>query len=494
MTTASLNALAFAPAHEQARALAASEITAMQLLDLVLQRIDQYNPGINAVIARDDAAARAQAEAADAALARGERKPLLGVPVSLKENFQIAGYVTTVGDPVWKDNRAAADAPAVAALRDAGAVVIGKTNVPLALADLQSYNAVYGTSNNPWNVEYTPGGSSGGSAAALAAGFSALDLGTDIGGSVRVPAHFNGVFGHKSSYGLVYNGALGVPPGKLTLRDLSVIGPLARSAHDLALVMPLLLNRDPVASKVWQAELPPARHNKLRDFRVLLLTQWPGQDASLSEQLVAKRLQAALDQHGVHTVSEADLPAGLWPDLTQAHLLYRSLLAASQLATQDVITVPAAATDASANRAADLAWQSGLQLSHSDWLIQHEARLQLRQQWARVFEQVDLILTPVLLTTAWRHDHSEPKMQRTVPVRYADGERAVRFIDLFNWPGLPVLPGLPATSFPLGLDEAGLPISAQAIGPFLEDLTPIRFAQLLEDAGISQFQPPPGFV
>lgn len=177
MTTASLNALAFAPAHEQARALAAGEVTAVQLLDWVLQRIDQYNPGINAVIARDDAAARAQAEAADAALARGERKPLLGVPVSLKENFQIAGYVTTVGDPVWKDNRAAADAPAVAALRDAGAVVIGKTNVPLALADLQSYNAVYGTSNNPWNVEYTPGGSSGGSAAALAAGFSALDLG-----------------------------------------------------------------------------------------------------------------------------------------------------------------------------------------------------------------------------------------------------------------------------------------------------------------------------
>lgn len=488
MSESVLKTLALAPAHEQARALAAGEVSAVQLLQQVLARVDHYNPRINAVIARDDAAARAAAEAADAALARGERKPLLGVPVSLKENFHVAGYVTSVGDPAWANNLATADAPAVAALRDAGAVVIGKTNVPLALADLQSYNAVYGTSHNPWDLARTPGGSSGGSAAALAAGFSALDLGTDIGGSVRIPAHFTGVFSHKSSFGLVYNGSLGVPPGKLSLRDLGVIGPLARSAHDLALVLPLLLNRDPVASTTWRAQLPPARQQRLSDFRVLLVPHWPGQEASLSEQLVVQRLQAALREQGVQIVHEADLPAGVWPNLSQAHVLYRSLLASSLPAQ-----VASTQTPGPSVSDADAAWRNGPYLTHSEWLVQHEARLQLRQQWAQVFEHVDVVLTPVLATPAFAHNHSEPKDQRTFPVRYAEGERAVRFLDLFHWAGLPVLPGLPATSFPLGLDGDGLPISAQAVGSFLEDLTPIRFAQLLEDAGISQYQTPPGF-
>lgn len=513
-----LTAYAFAPAHQQAQALAQGQFTAVALLEHTLARIAQFNPALNAIVARDDHAARAAAQAADAALARGERLPLLGVPITLKENFGIAGYVTSVGDPAWAHNLVEHDAPAVAALRAAGAVIIGKTNVPLALADLQSYNAVYGVTNNPWNLAHSPGGSSGGSAAAVAAGLSALDIGTDIGGSIRIPAHFTGVFGHKPSVGLVYNGGLGVPPGKLSLRDLSVAGPLARSAADLSLALQVLLNQDPLAKKAWRAELPPARHNNLQDFRVLVLDQWPNEEASLSEQWVGKRLRNLVQQVGAKPVTLADLPDGLWPDLEQAHVLYRGLLASSiapatasttvpVTASQDVLAEPFAqnAADAPASapspqtqsksNAADAyaQFQRGAAISHGEWLEQHEQRLQLRNRWEQVFEWVDVILTPVLSTSAFAHQNTQAKEQRLFPVAYAEGVRNLHFYGFFNWAGLPVLPGLPATSFPLGLGEDGLPVGAQAMGPFLEDQTPLQFVHLLEQAGRVQFAPPPGY-
>ncbi|QEI07670.1 amidase [Pigmentiphaga aceris] len=495
--SADLPALVFAPAHEQARALAEGRVSAVELLAYTLARIDRLNPVINAVIVRDDTSAYAAARAADAALARGERKPLLGVPITFKENFDVAGLVTSVGDPAWADNRAQVDAPAVTALREAGAVVIGKTNVPLALADLQSFNAIYGTTNNPWNLAHTPGGSSGGSAAAVAAGFSALDLGTDIGGSIRIPAHFTGTFGHKPSYGLVYNGGLGVPPGKQSLRDLSVAGPLARSAQDLELALTLLLNRDPQANKTWRAELPAPRQHRLRDFRVLLLTQWPGQDRSESEQWVHDRLVAVVQAAGITPLTIEDLPDGLWPDLPATHRLYRSLLTATRPAPRP--DTPHAKAEAQALREGsddsdEIAGRRGPHLTHGEWLEKNEARMQLRQRWSRIFEHIDLVLTPNLVTTAFRHDPNPPKQTRTIPVSYADGVRQLGFFELFNWAGLPVLPGLPATAFPLGLDALGLPVGAQAIGPFLEDLTPIRFAHLLQQAGLSQFVVPPGFA
>ena len=511
-------AYAFAPAHQQAQALAQGRLTAVALLEHTLARIAQFNPALNAIVARDDHAARAAAQAADAALARGERLPLLGVPITLKENFGIAGYVTSVGDPAWAHNLVEHDAPAVAALRAAGAVIIGKTNVPLALADLQSYNAVYGVTNNPWNLAHSPGGSSGGSAAAVAAGLSALDIGTDIGGSIRIPAHFTGVFGHKPSVGLVYNGGLGVPPGKLSLRDLSVAGPLARSAADLSLALQVLLNQDPLAKKAWRAELPPARHNNLQDFRVLVLDQWPNEEASLSEQWVGQRLRSLVQQVGAKPVTLADLPDGLWPDLEQAHVLYRGLLASSiapatasttapVTASQDARAQPFAQNAADAPASASLPqtqsksnaadayaqFQRGAAISHGEWLEQHEQRLQLRNRWEQVFEWVDVILTPVLSTSAFAHQNTQAKEQRLFPVAYAEGVRHLHFYEFFNWAGLPVLPGLPATSFPLGLGEDGLPVGAQAIGPFLEDQTPLQFVHLLEQAGQVQFAPPPGY-
>ncbi|MDM0119050.1 amidase [Variovorax arabinosiphilus] len=489
-----LDSLTFASARAQAEALAAGRVTAVELLEHVLARIDRFDRAINAVVVRNDEAARAAAREADAALARGERRPLLGVPITVKESFDVAGFVTSSGNPDYADNVAAQDALAVAALRKAGAVIVGKSNVPLALADLQSYNAIYGVSNNPWDTTRTPGGSSGGSTAALAAGYVALELGTDIGGSIRIPAHFTGVYGHKPTAGLVALGGTGVPSGRRADRDLTVAGPLARTAADLELALDLLLNLEPLAAKAWKASLPPARHTQLKDFRVLVIDQWPGNPRSLHEALVVERVVERLRTQGVQVSRTADVPVGLLPDLVLQHRVYRSLLGSS-------LAAPPALSEAAQKRlealapdddSADAALLRAPTLRHSEWLKDNERRVALRHQWERFFDAFDVVVTPVAPLPAFAHNHSEPKDARTYPVAFEDGTREVRFLDLFHWAGLPVLPGLPATSFPVGLDAEGLPVSAQAVGPYLEDRTTIAFAGLLE-ALYGGFVAPPGY-
>ncbi len=492
-TASVLDALTFASASEQARALSEGRVSALELLEHSLARIDRFDGAINAVVVRDDERARADARAADAALARGERKPLLGVPITVKESFDAEGLVTTVGKPELAENRAQCDSAVVAALREAGAVVIGKTNVPLGLTDLQSYNAVYGNTSNPWDLARTPGGSSGGGAAAVAAGYVALEVGSDIGGSVRIPAHFTGVYGHKASYGLIATRGSGLPPGRHAPRDLGVAGPLARTAADLDLALGLLLNRDPELNKAWRVTLPPPRHSRLAEFRVLVIDRWPGVEPSASERLVVDRVVERLNAQRVKFRRPADLPEGLLPDLRTSHTVYRTLLGSSAVQPLPDKTaqarLAALAHDDDSHEAATLRAPS---ISHRDWLAANERRFALRSQWEALFEAFDVVVTPVAPTPAFRHDHSEPKDQRGFAVTFADGVRTLRFSDFFYWAGLPVLPGLPATSFPLGLDDDGLPIGAQAVGPWLEDRTPIAFARLLEDA-YGGFQAPPGY-
>jgi len=490
-----LAALVFASAREQARALAQGRVSATALLEQALARMARHDDDLNAVPVRAIGQARRAAQQADAALQRGERRPLLGVPITVKENFDVAGLPTTVGNPDHRGNLARQDAPVVAALRAAGAVLIGKSNVPHALADLQSYNALYGTSRNPWDLQRTPGGSSGGSAAAVAAGYVALELGTDIGGSVRIPAHFNGIFGHKTSYGLISMRGTGVPQGRFSARDLSVAGPLARTALDLELALEVLLNLDPLEGKAWKAVLPPARHARLQDFRVLVIGAWPGTDPSLSEQLVVQRVLEGLRAEGVQPTLLRDLPPGLLPDLTAQHRTYRSLLGSSvahppPLSEAQRQRLAALSPD---DRSADAALLRAPSLPHATWLQDNEHRHALRHQWEQLFAQFDVVVTPVAPTPAFAHQHQEPKEERRFPVAYAEGVRQLTFRELFNWAGLPVLPGLPATSFPVGLDADGLPISAQAVGPYLEDKTTIAFAHLFEQAR-GGFVPPPGYA
>src|SRR5436190_11003530 len=243
-------------------ALAARQISAVELTDHAIARIEGLDARINAVVVRDFERARAAAAQADKALAAGERRPLLGLPMTVKEAFNVAGLPTTWGFPRGKDWRPAEDALIVARAKAAGAIVLGKTNVPVALADWQSYNDIYGTTNNPWDLGRTPGGSSGGSAASLAAGYVPLELGSDIGGSLRVPAHYCGVFAHKPTYGLVPTRGHtppNVPPLPVDI-DLAVVGPMARSAADLALALDVIAGPDDPQASAYRLALPPPRH------------------------------------------------------------------------------------------------------------------------------------------------------------------------------------------------------------------------------------------
>jgi amidase len=285
------------------QALAARQISARELLDAAITRIEALDPKINAVVVRDFDRARVAADAADAALGRGERRPLLGLPMTVKEQFNVAGLSTTWGYPQFRDWRPDADALAVQRLKAAGAIIIGKTNVPEGLSDWQSYNAVYGATNNPWNFGRTPGGSSGGAAAALAAGFVPLELGSDIGGSLRAPAHYCGVYSHKPSLDLIPERGAGYPetPAIATRGELAVIGPMARSAADLARGLNVLAGPDEMWDGVgYKLALPEPRHDRLADYRVLLIDAHPLCPTAVSIKEGARRIDRSSRQTRLH--------------------------------------------------------------------------------------------------------------------------------------------------------------------------------------------------
>ena len=269
---------AYRSATEIVATLVDKKISARELVDSAIARIEALDPKINAVVVRDFDRAREAARAADEALANGETKPLLGVPMTVKEQFNVAGLPTTWGYPKFKDWKPEVDALAVQRLKSAGAIILGKTNVPTALSDWQSFNDVYGTTNNPWDPSRTPGGSSGGAAAALAAGFVPLELGSDIAGSLRSPAHYCGVCAHKPSLDLVPQRGSGYPetPPIPVRGDMAVAGPMARSAADLALELGVIAGPDPMWDGIgYKLALPPPRHDKLADYRVLVIDKHP---------------------------------------------------------------------------------------------------------------------------------------------------------------------------------------------------------------------------
>lgn len=262
--------LAYVSARDLAARIRNKDVSSREALDFFLARVERLDAGINSVVTLDAERARREADEADAALARGERRgPLHGVPMTIKDSFQTKGMRTTSGTPELEDFVPEEDAWPVARLREAGAVVFGKTNLPLYAGDLQSYNAIFGTTNNPFDPARTPGGSSGGSAAALACGFTPLELGSDIGGSIRLPSHMSGVVGHKPSYGIVpAHGQIPGPPGTLTLADLAVAGPMARSVDDLALGLDVMAGPNRWERPAWRLTLPEPRHAALRDYRI----------------------------------------------------------------------------------------------------------------------------------------------------------------------------------------------------------------------------------
>lgn len=472
------------------QALGARRVSARELCDAAIARIEAHDPKINAVVVRDFDRARAAADAADAARARGERRPLLGLPMTVKEVFSVAGLPTTWGIEKYRDWRPDFDSLVVQRLKSAGAIILGKTNVPVGLADWQSYNPIYGTTNNPWDLSRTPGGSSGGAAAALAAGFVPLEVGSDIGGSLRCPAHFCGVFSHKPSIGLVPWRGSGPPetPPIPVANSLAVIGPMARSAGDLALELQVLAGPDELWDGIgYKLALPPPRHEKLAEFRVLVIDTHPLCPTANSVSSALDSLADRLAKAGC-SVSRSN---GHMPDLARSTRNYVELLAADLAAYQSPQQRAAEEAAASAVSPDDLsigaAWLRGSTMSHAAWVRTNGIRVGLRARWQALFREMDVILCPPMPTPAFRHDHA-PVATRQLTI---DG-RKVPYSDQVVWSAVATVVGLPATVAPIGRSESGLPIGVQIIGGYLDDHTTIAFAGLIERE-FGGFTPPPKF-
>jgi amidase len=483
-----LTDIAYEPAYKLAGKLRSREIGCLELLDHHLARVERFNPALNAIIWMDRDAARERARQADQVLARGEIwGPLHGLPMTVKESFDLTGAPTTWGIPEMRDHIATAPAVATDRLTTAGAIIFGKTNVPLMLADWQSFNAIYGTTNNPWDLTRTPGGSSGGSTAALAAGLSALELGSDIGASIRNPAHYCGVLGHKPSWGIVplrgHSAA-----GGLAMTDISVAGPLARTAEDLALALSVVAGPDELDVAGWRLLLPKPAKTKLADYRIAVMLSDPNSavDNEYSERLAEIGRQLA--KLGAKVSFEAR-PA---IDTVKAHALYIRLLRAVTMSR-----IPPAVFAEWQARAAALAPEDdsykarvarAATILHRDWLAAHEERTKLRWAWHAFFQDWDVLLTPAAAGPAWPHDQTGDRLDRVIPV---NGKMENTNDQLF-WAGISGVVFLPSTVTPIGLTQAGLPLGVQIIADHLQDLTSIEFARLLARE-IGGFVPPPGY-
>lgn len=473
-------------------ALQGRQISAAELTDHVIARIEATDQRINAVVVRDFERARAAAKVADVALARGERRPLLGIPMTVKESFNVAGLPTTWGMPTFKNWTPQQDAVVVARVKTAGAVVLGKTNVPLALGDWQSYNEIYGTTNNPWNLDRTPGGSSGGSAAALAAGFGPLSLGSDIGGSLRAPAHYCGIYAHKPTWGLTPTRGH-TPPGAPPLPrdiDLAVVGPMARSAADLMLALDVIAGPDEARGGIaYRLTLPAARHDDLKSFRALVIDTHPLLPTANTVRTALDRLAQRLVKSGVTVGRESPL----MPDLADSARVYMRLLLSALAAFWPEDRYRQMQSGAAALKPGDNSLDAerlrGAVLSHRDWVTADTARARLAQRWSELFREWDVVLCPAMPTPAFPHDHTSPDWARHIEI---DG-KPYPYFDQLVWPGMATAPLLPATAAPIDRSDEGLPIGVQIVGPYLEDRTPIAFAGLIERE-FGGFVAPPGYA
>ena len=481
----------FKTAIELSAALAAKQVSAVELAQDAISRIERHDARINAICVRDFERGLDAARAADAARARGETRPLLGIPLTVKESYNVAGLPTTWGFPAQKDFTPPEDALSISRAKAAGGVILGKTNVPVGLGDWQSYNDIYGTTNNPYDLDRTPGGSSGGSAAALAAGYGPLSLGSDIGGSLRVPAFHCGVYAHKPTYNVApVRGHTPPPFPPIPLdRDMAVIGPMARSAADLSLLLDVIAGPDPLDAGVgYKLTLPPPRRNALKDFRVLVVDSDPVLPSDKDVRGAIEKLAGGLARSGVNVARQSPL----LPDFAESSRLYMRMLMSflgAFFAPEVIAGAQAGAAQLPAdNKSLAAERLRGMTQSHRDWVLDDGARGRLRAQWRELFKTFDAVICPIMPTPAYPHDHSPQQEARRIKI---DG-KDYAYPDQLAWPGIATLPGLPATAIPLGLSPEGLPVGMQIVGPWLEDRTPLELAALIERE-FGGFVPPPMF-
>lgn len=479
---------AFLSARSLARLVRTRKIGCLELLEHFIARVERHDRKLNAVVVRDYAAARKRARAMDRRLARGDAPtgPFLGVPMTVKESYDVEGLPTTRGLTSLRAHRAERHAIAVQRMLAAGANVFGKTNVPVHLSDWQTFNPIYGTTNNPWDVTRTPGGSSGGGAAALAAGLTGLEMGSDVGASIRNPAHYCGVYGHKSTWGICARA--GHNMGALADPDISVLGPLARSAGDLAPALQVMAGPDGIDGSGWKLALPKPHRTGLRNYRVAVMANHPTApvDKAVEEAVLA------VGEFLRREKAKVSFDARPAIDPEEAHELYLLLLRSSTVGLLSLERLRSFGEErprlAPARRDYYSQLVRGSTLSHREWLELDERRHRMRHQWAEFFREWDVLLCPTAATVAFPHNHLGERWERTIMV---NGSPQPSTTQLF-WAGFSGAFYLPGTVAPAGTGPEGLPIGVQITGPQYGDLTTIDLAVRLE-RGYQAFVPPPGF-
>ena len=472
---------------ELAALIREKKVGCLEVLEHFLSRIETFNPKLNAIIWMDAEKARQRAREADAALARGETwGPLHGVPMTIKESYQVAGSPTTWGVPELRDNTTETSALAVERLQRAGVNLFGKTNVPIYLADWQSFNAVYGTTNNPWDVTRVPGGSSGGSAAALAAGLTGFEAGSDIGASIRNPAHYCGVFGLKPTYGVIPPRGQSMP-GTYAAADISVIGPMGRGAADLDVGLDVMSGPDLLDDTGLRLELPQAPQRSLRDFRVAVKLSDPNSEVDRAYADKLQNLADALAKAGA-TVKEIEPEV----DTRRLHEIYVLMLRAATSGRTPDAEIERWQEIANGADPSDKSYKTlmalGNTLPHRKWLQLNNERHAMRFKFAEFFQQWDVILCPAAASAAWPHDQAGERYDRTITV---NGHEVPTTDQLF-WAGYSGVVYLPSTVGPAGVLSSGLPVGYQAIAGHMRDKTAICFSACVERE-IGGFVPPPGY-
>ena len=425
---------------QTAAAIRSGETSALAECQAAIARIEARDGAINAVVVRDFDRARTVAAALDAA--GPDERALFGVPMTVKESFDVAGLPTTWGFEQHRDNVATCDAIAVQRLKAAGAVIVGKTNVPVSLADLQSINPIYGRTQHPLYPARTCGGSSGGAAAALASGMIPLEVGSDIGGSIRVPSHFCGVWGHKSTYGTLSIEGQRMPGTDGAPMAMSVIGPMARDADDLAAALDVLSD----------LHLPGATMHRPDGLRLLVLTNTTVASVESDVANVVEQVASAFANAG----ATIDRASNLLPDQTEQFAAYIRLLS--------VTLARGGPSD------------DGIQATLTDWLAMLDAQARNAKAWRRLFVDYDAVIAPAFGTTAFPHSEDDIR-NRTLSI---DGSKT-QFGLQFSFPGLATYPGLPATAVPIASGKGALPIGLQIITDRYQDHSAIAIARMAYD-------------
>jgi amidase len=483
-----VRSLAFCSATELASLIKKKEASAEELLDLYLSRIARLNPRLNAVISLDIPAAKKRVQQADEALRRGEIwGPLHGVPMTFTDSFDVAGMPSTWGVPELRDHYPAKHAPVVDKFLNAGAVVFGKTNVAAYLIGWITKNDVYGVTSNPWDLTRSPGGAAGGAAAALSAGFTALEIGADFGGGVRNVAHYCGIWGHKPSYGIT-NLLGSVMPGIGAKPDLAVIGPIARSTDDLKTALSLITGPDAADAVAWTLALPPPRRQGVKGLKVAVMyehSEFPVDTA------VKDRIQAISD-FLARQGAEVDETARPIFDMKAAFRVFVGLLVmplARRRDDEQFWTRVSHLTHylADDGRAVGGASETS-RFSHTQWLLLDNARRMVHSAWAEFFKDYDVFLCPAASGTAVPHDPQKSWHERSLHVK----GKPVSVVEATMWGALATLGNLPATVAPAGLSATGLPVGIQIVGPLYGDLTCLALAEYLE-RHFQGFVAPPGW-